>query len=220
MPVAALFDVDGTLVTFTFDVQGARKALLKELSRRGLDTTGLSLSSPTQQIIDTAREQFQGRGPSGGFESLRQKLHSILDDFEEESIREATVFPETKETLSYLRDRSVRLAVLTNSGRKAAFAVLRKAEILDCFDFILTREDVETLKPSPAGILMAVERFAVPKKDVYYVGDGVLDIVAAKKAGLKVVSVATGITPSRRLREEGADFVISSLAELPGVLSV
>lgn len=218
MLTAVLFDIDGTLVTFRLDVQGLRKALIGELSRRGLDTSGLGLTSPTQQIINSAREQIETGDAGDDFTSLKRKLYSILDDFEEESSKEATVFPVTRKTLLYLRGKSIRLAVLTNSGRRAAYSVLRRGKILECFDFILTREDVGTMKPSPEGVLKALERFSLPKEEVCYVGDGIFDVMAAKKVGLKVISVATGIYTPDRLREEGADFVISSLKELPKVL--
>jgi phosphoglycolate phosphatase len=220
MPKAVLFDIDGTLVTFTFDVRGTRKALIEELSKEGLDTSGLDLSSPTQAIINAARRQFESGAARGDYLSLRKKLHSILDSFEEVSAAEATVFPGTKETLLRLRSDGIRLAVLTNAGRRAAFLVLRKTDILDLFEFVLTREDVETMKPWPEGLLMAVERFSLQKGDIVYVGDGVFDIMAAKQAGLKVISVTTGIYSRDRLSSEGADSVISSLTEIPGVLGL
>ena len=217
---AALFDIDGTLVTFKFDVKGTRKALIEELSRSGLDTSGLDLSSPTQAILDAARKQAVGGEAGVKYAALRKRLYSILDDFEVESSRQASVFPGTKRTLLHLQKSAVRLAVLTNSGRKAAYSVLKKGSILGCFDFVLTREDVDMMKPSPEGILRAIARFSLPKKEVCYVGDGLLDIAAAKAAGLRVVSVATGIYTADRLRAEGADLVFSSLLELPRVLGV
>jgi len=215
-----LFDIDGTLVTFKFDVQGTRRALIEELARSGLDTSGLDLGSPTQRIMDAAKEQTHKAGAGVSFGDLKKRLYSILDEFEVESSRQAEVFPGAKETLLRLRNVGIHLAVLTNSGRKAAYSVLRKGDMLDCFEFVLTREDVDTMKPSPDGILKAVSKFSLPKSEVCYVGDGILDIVAAKAAGMRVISVATGTQPATRLREEGADRVISSLEELPEVLGV
>jgi phosphoglycolate phosphatase len=216
MAIATLFDVDGTLVTFEFDVQGTRRAIIGDLAKRGLDTSGLGLSTPTQKIIDTVSEQARG----AELASLKRRINSMLDKFELRSSRAAKVLPGAREALLYLRSKRVRLGVLTNSGRKAAYHVLRRGRMLDCFDFVLTREDVETMKPRPEGVLEAVRRFSLPKKKVFYVGDGLLDIAAAKAAGLKVISVSTGTQTADRLREAGADFVISSLRELPGVLGV
>jgi HAD superfamily hydrolase (TIGR01509 family) len=216
MTIAALFDVDGTLVTFQFDVPGTRKALIAELAKSGIDTSGLGLSTPTQQIIDAAKKQVQ----RGQFASLKKRLYAMLDGFELEGSRKATPLPGARKTLLSLRARRVRVAVLTNSGRKAAYNVLRRGRMLGCFEFVLTREDVEMMKPNPEGVLEAVRRFSLPKEQVFYVGDGLLDIAAAKGAGLKVISVATGTQTGDRLREAGADFVISSLKELPGILGV
>jgi HAD superfamily hydrolase (TIGR01509 family) len=216
MTIAALFDVDGTLVTFKFDVQGSRKALIAELASSGVDTSGLGLSTPTQQIVDAAKRQVK----AARFAPLKKRLYAILDGFELENNKGAKVFPDSRKTLLYLRARHVRLGVLTNSGRKAAYRALRRGGILGCFDFVLTREDVENMKPRPEGLLEAVRRFSLPKEQVFYVGDGLLDIAAAKGAGLKVISVATGIQTADRLREGGADFVITSLKELPRILGV
>jgi HAD superfamily hydrolase (TIGR01509 family) len=219
MSVAAIFDMDGTLVTFHFDVQGTRKALLDELTARGFETTGLGLATPTQQIIDAARSQAIS-GNERAFEDLRVRIYSILDGFELESIASASVFPGTRESLDSLKARGVRMAVLTNSGRKAAMEALTRAGLLDCFEFVLTRDETETMKPRPEGLRKAASMLGLPADSVYYVGDSPYDIAAAKHAGIKVVSVATGNYTAERLREEGADHVISSITELHKVFGV
>jgi HAD superfamily hydrolase (TIGR01509 family) len=219
MAVAAIFDIDGTLVRFNFDVQGTRKVIIDELKARGVDTTGLNLATPTQQILDTAKSRMQAAGP-GEYELLRRKVFSILDSFELDGVASTTAFPGTRKTLLDLKSMGVRLAVVTNSGRKAAFASLGRAGILDCFEFVLTRDDTEVMKPRPEGLLKAVSMFSLPKDSIFYVGDSTFDIIAAKRAGLRMVSVATGNYSVERLRTEGADFVISSISELSRVLGM
>jgi len=216
MPVAAIFDIDGTLVSFKFDAVGTRTALLGELRARGVDTLGLDLSTPTQGILDAAKERMKpGEGRYGGF---KRKAFEILDAFELKDIASARPFPGMREALYGLRGRGVRLAVLTNSGRKAATRSLTAAGLLGFFEFVLTREDTETMKPRPEGLLQAVSMLALPKEDVYYVGDTPYDIMAAKGAGLKSVAVATGNYTAERLAAEGAALVISSIAELGGAI--
>lgn len=217
MTLGVLFDLDGTLVTFNFDIQGSRKALLAELSKSGFDVSQLTLTTPTQRIIEAARTQFAGGG-GADFGSVKKRLFAILDDFEFEGGKSVTAFPEAKEALAELRSKSAKLGVLTNSGRKAASRVLEKSSLSGFFDFVLTRDDVDAMKPNPDGVNKAVSVFALPKERVVYVGDGLLDILAAKAAGLKVVSVATGIYTFEKLRSEGADQVVGSLRELPRVL--
>ncbi len=219
MQAAAIFDIDGTLVSFTFDVQGTRRALVEELKAWNVDTEGLGLDTPTQQILDTAKSRM-GPGRRADYEGLHRKLFSILDRFEIDGLANTEVFPGTREALLSLKSAGVRLAVLTNSGRKAAEDTLRRANLQDVFEFVLTRDDTEAMKPRPEGLLQAVSMLSLPKEFVCYVGDSPFDIMAAKQAGLRVVTVATGRSSAELLRSRGADFVISSISELSRILGV
>ena len=218
MAVAAIFDIDGTLVSFKFDAVGVRTALIGELTARGVDTSGLDLSSPTQNILDVAKERM----PSGdrGYEDYRRRVFDILDAFELKDIDSTRPFPEIQGALTSLKADGVRLAVLTNSGRKAATRSLTASGLSGFFEFVLTRNDTETMKPRPEGLLQAVSLLSLPKEDVYYVGDAPYDVMAAKGAGVRSVSVATGSYAADRLAAAGADFVIASVSELNAILGI
>ena len=220
MTFGVLFDIDGTLVTFNFDVQGSRRALFAELAKFGFDVSKLSLISPTQSVIDAARNQVESGEVRADFASIRRRLFSILDDFELESGKSVSAFPDARDTLASLRAKSAKLGVLTNSGRRAASRILERSSLAGYFDFVLTRDDVDAMKPSPDGVYKAISLFGLPKDNVVYVGDSRYDIMAAKAAGLRVVGVATGIYTSEKLQAEGADEVVGSLADLPRALSM
>lgn len=218
MTSAVVFDVDGTLVTFRFDVLGARKALIEEMSRRGFDARGLGLATSTQEIMDSARAQVESGEVKGEFKEVRDAAFSILDTFELQGAVHSSPFPQTRQTLDLLRTRGMRLAALTNSGRKASTEVLSRGGLADCFEFVLTRDDTITLKPRPDGLAAAVTRLGVPKEAACYIGDSPIDIKAARLAGLRVVCVATGNYSSERLKAEGADAVVASIGEVPRAL--
>jgi HAD superfamily hydrolase (TIGR01509 family) len=218
LPIAAIFDIDGTLVTFEFDAKAARSAILAELAAHGIDTRGLDLAAPTQTMLDAARTQVE-RGEVGiGYQELRSKAYAILDAFEERSAALAQPFPGAREILDGLRAGGVRLAVLTNSGRKAADLMLRRTGLEPCFELVITRDETEWMKPRPEGISKAVAILGVQPTSAFYIGDSPYDVLASRRAGVKMVAVSTGGYSEERLREEGADFVIPSLAGLPLVL--
>ncbi|HXW36539.1 MAG TPA: HAD family hydrolase [Nitrososphaerales archaeon] len=214
---AVLFDVDGTLMSFEFDVQGTRKAMIDTLSGMGMDVSGLALSLPTQAILGWARNQC-GDGRAWEYSQVRAALYSVLDGFEMESSAKARVLEGTKPALEAIGARS-RLAVVTNSGRAAADKMLDRAGIRSLFEFVLTRDDVEEMKPGPAGLVKALGILQVSPSDAVYVGDSLLDILAGKAAGIRVISIATGLYSRERLKSEGAEFVLGSISELPSVLS-
>jgi HAD superfamily hydrolase (TIGR01549 family) len=214
---AIVFDVDGTLVTFKFDVVGTRKALFAEMQSSGFAVDGLSLTSPTQDVLDELKQQCEAGAGHVGFAEMRKKMFSLLDSFEAESSRLSEPFEEAIPALRALQP-SARLAVLTNSGRKAASEVLSKSGMVPFFEFVLTRDDVDEMKPSPKGLQTALSRLSMPADHVFYVGDSLYDVRAAKGAGVQMVSVSTGNYTADRLRAEGADYVVGSVSELPALL--
>jgi len=215
MTAAAIFDIDGTLVTSNFDAPGTRRALIAELSSRGANVAGLGGGTPTQGILDAARAELRG----DGYEDYRKKVFSLLDDFELAAMADSVPFPGARDALVELRASGVRLAVLTNSGKKSAKEALTRGGMTDLFEFVLTREDTRAMKPSPDGLIEAVSLLSLPPNEVCYVGDSPFDIMAARGAGVRIVSVTTGKYAAERLKEAGADFVIKSLSELHAVLT-
>lgn len=217
MGVAAIFDLDGTLVTFTLDIRKWRRVLLDLMTARGFGTKGVDEGTSTQQILDAARIQVEPVEPAR-YERLRSEAFAALDRLELEGASSALVFPDAVDVLRRLRSGGVRLCVVTNSGKAAASLSLKKSGLLEFFEFVLTRDDTATMKPRPEGLLKAIERLGLRPDETYYIGDSRYDIMAARQAGARSVGVATGNYTAERLRGEGADFVILGLSELPEVL--
>ncbi len=218
--VAVVFDLDGTLVATTFDREETRKALTAELRRFGFDTLRLDMGPPTQAMMDSARLQSESGEVAASYEEVRDRLYSVLDELEFKAVGGAVPLPGAVETLDRLKSAGVRLAVVTNSGRKVTEEVLRRAALRDRFEVVLCRDDVPAMKPSPDGLLRCISMLGLAKDGVWYVGDSRFDVTAGKRAGVRVVGLTSERYSESRLKDEGADFVISSLSELPAILGV
>jgi phosphoglycolate phosphatase-like HAD superfamily hydrolase len=95
--------------------------------------------------------------------------------------------------------------VLATSAPADELAVLRK--VLDAEDIVsavTSSEDVETAKPQPDLVQVALERAGVDARRAVFVGDTVWDVRAAAKAGVPCVGVASGGIDRLRLEREGA----------------
>ena len=219
MAVAAIFDLDGTLVTFNLDIGEWRKVLLDVLKKRGYETGSLGLATPTQDILDSARDQAGPANP-GAYDDLKKEAFSILDVLELKGAESSTVFPDAVATLQYLKSKGVRLGILTNSGRKAATESLKKLGIGGYFEFVLTRDETDAMKPRPEGLVKAVSLLGIAPSEVYYIGDSRYDIMAAKRAGVNSVAIGTGNYTVESLRDIGADYAVAALSEVAAVLGV
>ena len=124
------------------------------------------------------------------------------------------VFPEVAETLRSLRERGLKLAVISNwqSGLRHFCSELG---IASHFDHILSSADVGIEKPDPRIFLEASALLGVPPERILHVGDTHLDdYVGGESAGLRVALLDRPGTSA-----SGATQVIRSLTEVSGLVT-
>lgn len=135
-------------------------------------------------------------------------------DFYNNNHHMADLYPGIKALLSHLKEKNVLLSIYTGKGRKAAVITLKKLEIHDYFDLIITGDDVAEHKPSAEGIYKFIERFGLEKNYVLMVGDSPADVKAAKAAGVKIASVLWDSYAKEKVLQLKSDFVFHSVEEL------
>lgn len=120
------------------------------------------------------------------------------------------------ETLKKLK-KDYSLAIVTNSKTRTMYALLKSTGInKNLFDILISNNKVLHPKPAPDEILKA-EKLLHIKAD-YMVGDTIYDIIAAKKAKIKAISVLTG-NQSRFLLKKYKPFkIIKSVKYLLRIL--
>ena len=107
----------------------------------------------------------------------------------------------------------LRLAVASSSSRTWVARHLARLGILDRFEALLTRGDVERTKPDPGLYLGALAALDVDAHEAFALEDSVNGILAAKTAGLHVVAVPG---PLMRCADfSAADLLLASLEEHP-----
>ena len=75
-------------------------------------------------------------------------------------------------------------------------------------------EDVETAKPAPDIVQVALEKSGADASEAIFIGDTVWDISAANEAGVACVAVQTGGIHEQALRDAGAAAVYETIREL------
>jgi phosphoglycolate phosphatase-like HAD superfamily hydrolase len=79
------------------------------------------------------------------------------------------------------------LAVVTNSRRSAVEPVLRRWNVHQYFEEILTIDDVSNGKPDPEMIHKAINSLNLSPSDTYIIGDSRADVNAGKNAGIRTI---------------------------------
>ncbi len=89
--------------------------------------------------------------------------------------------------------------------------------VLACDDVIsavTSSQDVETAKPRPDIVNVALERAGVGPTDAVFVGDAVWDMVAANRAGVTCVGLRSGGVSDTELETAGAQAVFDNPEDL------
>jgi HAD superfamily hydrolase (TIGR01509 family) len=123
-----------------------------------------------------------------------------------------------RELLRRLEDREISLGLATSSPRQEVGRYLRDMR-LECFQVVVCGDDVERSKPDPALYELAVGRMGEEAARCAAVEDAPNGVIAAKRAGLRVVAVSHHTSP-QILQEHGADAVVSTLAEVLDALAL
>lgn len=88
------------------------------------------------------------------------------------------------------RSADGRPTAVASSGRRVSVEATLRAIGLDrTFDAVVTREDVESVKPSPDLFLLAARRLAVDPAQCAVLEDSDEGSLAARRAGMAVVDV-------------------------------
>jgi phosphoglycolate phosphatase len=124
-------------------------------------------------------------------------------------------YPAIMETLSELKARGCRLAVVSNK-MMAATVELCKHFFPDTIEVAIGENEAEGIckKPAPDTVYAALRKLGVSKDDAVYVGDSDVDIQTAANSGLPCISVLWGFRDRDFLIQHGAKTFISAPSEL------
>lgn len=165
-------------------------------------------------IGQTLYATFGGRYPDRAAELVDSyvtwnaaHLHELLEDF-----------PGTDGLLDALAAAGVRTGVATSKRRASAENTLRAAGLDGQLAVTVAMEDTAAHKPRPEPLLLALERLDARPEQGVYVGDAVVDVQAARAAGMAAIAVTWGAAPKPALEAAAPDAVVDTIAELEALL--
>lgn len=206
MITTVLFDLDGTIIdTNELIIQSFLHSLAgvtEEPLTRETIIVNMGRSLTEQMRLFAAREDVT---------DLITKYREFNVSRHDEMVRE---FPGVKDTLSKLRQRGLRLAVVTSKVRLTTEMGLKLCGLRDLMDTVVTVDDVLKPKPDPEGIRKALAELGAEPGQAIMVGDSHYDIEAAHGAGVLSVGVAWSLKGEAYLRQFRPDYIIQRMEEL------
>jgi len=126
--------------------------------------------------------------------------------------------PGVSALLERLRERRMRLGIVTNGTRGRVEAELARFGLASTFAAVVCYEDVTQPKPHPEGLEKAFVLLGCSPGACCFVGDTPEDIHMGRHAGVFTVGIRSEYVDDSRLRECGPDLLLNAITELPGAL--
>ncbi len=183
-PTHIIFDFDGVLVnsmknnlrawqealsTHNVTVDPNAYYLIEGMTPHKVVSTFLQENVDIQSIVHK-KEALYANGP-------KSELYDGIHDF-----------------LLALKARGLKLAVVSGGGKARVLASLKNYNILECFDLIVTADDVTHGKPHPEPYEQALKGLGCDTKQAVVIENAPLGIESAKSAGLYTVAVGSTLT--------------------------
>jgi phosphoglycolate phosphatase len=209
-----LFDVDGTLVTMELDFVTIRKDVDRILVEHGYPEPLLDTTASTLEIIDSAVIYLKEKGLD--WNCAEKEAKTYLEKIEIEAASRAVPIQGASHLLKTLKEKSMKVGVITRNNRRVAVQVLKKSGLFQYVDVILARDDVKQVKPHPDHVVQAVELLHSTCDRTVVVGDHRYEIEAGNAAGCFTIGVLTGSGDEETLND--ADVVVGSVADVEALL--
>lgn len=202
---AVVFDLDGTLI----DSYDAISESLNH-ARAGWDLPPLA-ADVVRRAVGRGLETLVAEhvGPDrveAGVARFRNRYARVF--------RSATrALPGARDTLAALSRGGVAVAVASNKPARFTRPILEATGLEPYVGSVHGPDTVGRAKPDPAMIRRCLDDLDVPSDEAIYVGDMVLDVESARRAGVRVVLVPGGSSPIDALEATGVP-VLGRLEDL------
>jgi HAD superfamily hydrolase (TIGR01549 family) len=128
-------------------------------------------------------------------------------------------FEGVEELLQSLKDKGLRMAILTSGGAKIN-DILKFHKFDSYFSSVVHHERIQNPKPDTEGFLLAAAECGVKPEESIMVGDTVIDIQTGRNASaLATIAITHGYDLPGNLAKSEPDYVVNSLGEIENIIA-
>jgi len=214
---AVLFDLDNTLIDFGKFKKKAITAAANAMAQAGLK---IDPEEPSRKLIEFY--YFHGIESDNAFEEFLKKelgyvdyriLAAGVNAYLKEKYLTLKPYPRVIETLKGLKQKGLKLGVVTDGIRLKAWMRLNETGLDKFFDTVVTFDDTKKNKPSPEPFLKAIKQLNLKPEECLFVGDWPeRDIEGARRVGMKTCFARYG--HQGNIEKSGADYSVDDVVEI------
>ncbi len=208
---AVIFDLDGTLVqTEILKAKSYAEAAMQlsndslteaELIEAFKNVVGLSRKEVARYLLkqfnleDVARTRMADFGVTTPWQAFVQVRLNVYQTYlNDPAVLQSYRCPYNLNLLKTIRKKGLKTGLATMSHCQQTRKVLEILELNNMFDFIATRDDVETGKPDPEIYILVASQLAAEPGNCLVIEDSLNGIKAALAAGMHCIAATNEFT--------------------------
>ncbi|MEL1233489.1 MAG: HAD family hydrolase [Candidatus Neomarinimicrobiota bacterium] len=207
---AVIFDLDGTLIDTTHEIQYIFNQLLEfySLPKRSFDFFKANIGNGVEDLLQKSL-------PDDYSEDISPMLEKVKEIYAENLNKKSRPFNGITEILNLLNENGIQIGIITNKMHHLA---------IRCVDTFFPSHPIITFgagylyprKPSPDSALVLADEFKTKPSEMLFIGDSSVDIKTAKNAGMVPIGVEWGNGTVEELLGAGAQEVFNKPHDLKG----
>lgn len=207
---AVIYDMDGLMINsepvhiiawnkFLSEYNHSMNELPQELRSNFI---GMRLVEVVKEVVsafklDVDPEMFQIKRDEIFLKLMREKTESM---------------PGLFESLKLFKENNFKIALTSSGTTEYINLILKKLDIQNYFNVIVSGNDVKTGKPDPEPYLVTTKKLELNTKECLVLEDAKNGIESAKAAGCKCIAIKNPHNPPQDLSQ--ADVILNSLEEI------
>ena len=214
LPRLVMFDLDGTLMDSVPDLAAAVDKMLMLLGRppAGVARVRDWVGNGSRVLVRRAlagQLEHDGVADELADEALALFMQAYAGGHEL-----TAVYPGVRDCLDWLRERRVKLAIITNKPAQFIEPLLEEKGLAGYFDWLVGGDTLPQQKPDPAALFWVMDKAGVAPSESLFVGDSRNDVRAAKAATVRCVALTYGYNHGEPIADEQPALVLDDLREL------
>ena len=203
-----IFDLDGTLIDTTHEIQHIFNQLLESYSlpKRSFDFFKENIGNGVEDLLQKSL-------PSDYSNDISPMLEKVKEIYSDNLNKKSRPFEGITEILDLLNENEIQIGIITNKMHHLA---------IRCVDTFFPSHPIMTIgaghlhprKPSPDSALVLAGEFKTKPSEMLFIGDSSVDIKTARNAGMVPIGVEWGNGALKELLDAGAQEVFNKPNDL------
>lgn len=201
-----IFDLDGTLTDTLDSLTYSVNLTLEEMGYPALERSKCRafVGNGSRVLIEKALKA-SGDATLSRIEEGMEVYDRVFDA---NCTYHVTPYDGIVELLQALKEKGMKLTVLSNKPHRQAVHVVEEVFGKEMFDWVQGQQEGIPRKPDPYAAIQIAEKFGVKPEECVYIGDSEVDVATGTAARMKTLGVTWGFRSVEQLKEAGATILL------------